>query len=59
MDYGFVKKLIEVKKYGHEWSSDLGYCRYCGFNADLVEFDDIKKSKCLSDDEKIIKDIIE
>jgi hypothetical protein len=58
MDYGLIKNLIEMEKYGHDFSSNYNNCKYCGLYV-RIDFDTIKTMKCLSDEEKIIKDIIE
>jgi len=57
MDYGLIKRFIEMEKYGHVL--DYDYCKYCGLNVNKIDLNAIKTIKCLTDEEKIIKDIIE
>jgi hypothetical protein len=58
MDYTLVNNIVEMNKYGHTWNHNSKGCKYCGLD-DRVDTETIKTIKCLSDDEKIIKDIIE
>ena len=57
----YTKLIKEYKMGGHVFKYDIFYlsdlkCKYCNHIADMTKGD---FPKCLSDEEKLIKDIIE